>query len=419
MKKLTILLALCIMLTSVAACSSKPTKVEDGEKPADSEISGGGNDKNNENDVNNESGDGNNETENENTEGDVLPTPDVTPNPDIELDDTPVPVEKGISGKVTEASLNIRESATTKSKSLGTVERGKELLITKLQGVDSVLWGYMGEGYVCLDYVSFDIDGNGTMIYGTVSTDNLSAREAPHVFCEIEENLTKDTRLEISAFACSGTAIWGLTSSGWVCLNYVTLDQGVEVVEGQNAEVLDPFYLAPDYKETKPKDEGSVAPVAESIIGTWEFVTLTGFYSTIHEEYFSAVKGYITFNGDGSFLCGYDECISTLYSEETSVKSWDVSEEGTAAVGGNYEITENGIVLNYTYVKETAGDELVTDFSKTVTLQVTQSEDILFVKNPKDFVYTIESNLVEITHSAFYRGYNGNLLEKVYPGTYN
>lgn len=397
MKKLAILLVLCLVLTMLGACKSEPSITVDGEIPTPS---AGDEDKTDNKDEN---------------KGD---TDTDTSNPELEFDDIPVPVVKGIEGSVTESSINIRESAGTKGKKIETAEKGKNLLVSKLQGVDSVLWGYMGEGWVCLDYVSFDMDRNGTIIYCTVTANNLSAREAPHTFCEVVEKLPKGTRLEISAFACFGTAIWGLTPSGWICLNYVELEQGVEVVEGQNAEKLPPFYLAPDYKEVTPKEGDSIAPSMESVTGTWEFVKLTSFYSTIYEEYFTAVQGYLTLNEDGTFVCGYDDYVSTLYSNETSVSSWDISEEGNAELGGTYEVAENGIVLSYTYYKDTAGDEVITQMSRTVTLQATQTGDMLFVKNLSDIVYTPEKSYEKITHPVLYRNVSGSLLEKVYPGTY-
>lgn len=395
MKKLTILLALCLIVTSFVACAKKPLDMAGNETPDQSTE-----DKNEDN----------SQTDTDTEDG-------FDKFPELELDDTPAPVAKGMTGRVTESSLNVRETAGKKGKSVGTVERGNELLISELVGVDSVLWGYMGEGYVCLDYVSFDMDRNGTMICGTVTADNLSAREAPHLFCDVIEKIPNGTRLEISALACSGTAIWGLTSSGWVCLNYVELDQGVTVVEGENAETLDPFYLAPDYKEVIPKSAQSVAATAESVLGTWEFVTLTGFYSTIYEEFFDAIQGSVTFNEDGSFVCNYAYYRSTLYSTETNVSSWTEQAAGLPIVGGTYEVTENAIVLNYTYSENMNADEYE-EMSKTVTLQVSQDGDMLFVKNPKDIIYVNEKDCAKITHPVFYRNVSDSLLEKVYPGTY-
>jgi hypothetical protein len=184
MKKLAILLALCLVVTAFASCAKKPVNVVDGNATS--------NDTKTENDTVTENGE----------------DADDTPSHEIEFDDIPAPVKKGIEGRVTENSINVRETPGTKGKSLGTVKKGDDLLISKIQGVDSVLWGYNGEGYVCLDYVAFDKDRNGVMVLGTVSADNLSAREAPHTFCEILEKIPKGTRLEISGFACFGTAVY-------------------------------------------------------------------------------------------------------------------------------------------------------------------------------------------------------------------
>ena len=397
MKKLALLLALCLLVTAFASCAKKPVEIFDETPKPDT---------------------AGNDTDNTDNTEDTDTDDGDTSNPELDFDDVPVPVKKGIECRVIESSLNVRETPGTKGKSLGTVKKGDDLLISKIQGVDSVLWGYNGEGYVCLDYVAFDKDRNGIMVLGTVSADNLSAREAPHTFCEILEKIPKGTRLEISGFACFGTAVWGLSDYGWVSLDYVTLDQGVEIVEGENAETLDPFFMAPDYKEVTPKSEESIAPTLESITGTWEFVTLTSFYSTIFEEYFTAVGGYLTLNEDGSFVCGYADYTSTLYSQDASVKSWDVTGEGYAELGGTFEIVEGALVLSYTYYKDTVGDEVVTEMSKTVTLRVTQDAETLFVKNPQDIIYSTEKDAAKITHSAFYRNVSGSLLEKVYPGTY-
>ncbi len=401
MKKLAILLAVCLIITSLSACKSKPLDMTDKTPVPDTDT---------DTDVS-QNGDKEDNTDSEDKND---------KNPELDFDDVPVPVKQGIEGRVTEASINVRETPGTKGKALGTVEKGKDLLISKIQGVDSVLWGYMGEGWVCLDYVAFDMDRNGTIVLGT-TTDNLQAREAPHTFCETVDKVPKGTRFEISAFACFGTAIWGLTPAGWLCLNYASLDRGVEIVEGENAEELDPFYLAPDYKEKIPKSDEAVAPTAESVIGTWRFVTLTGFYSTIYEEYFNAVQGYVILNDDGTFICGYDDYVSTLYSTETSVKSWDISTPGKVELGGTYEVTEEGIVLSYTYSRDVEGDEVVEDMSKTVTLKLTQKDDKLFIKNPKDILYTNEKGAAKITHPVLYFGVDGSsgeLLETVYPGTY-
>lgn len=393
MKKLAILLALCLVVTAFASCAKKPVNVVDGNATS--------NDTKTENDTDTENGE----------------DADDTPSHEIEFDDIPAPVKKGIEGRVTENSINVRETPGTKGKSIGTVERNKDLLISEIVGVDDVLWGNMGDGYVCLEYVAFDMDRNGTMVWGTAD-DTLSAREAPHVFCEVTEKVSSGTRFEIAGFACSGTAVWGLTSYGWVCLNYVTLDRGVEIAKGQNAEELDPFFMAPSYKEVKPKSDESTAPTAEGVIGTWSFAALTGFYGTIYEEYFTAVKGYLTLNEDGTFVCGADECVSILFSQESNVKSWEVETPAAVELGGTYEVTEEGIVLSYTFSKDTVGDEVITDISKVVTLKLTQTEDKLFVKNPKDILYTTEKDVAEITHPVFYLDAGDDLLETVYPGTY-
>ncbi len=401
MKLLSVFLAICIALTALSACSATKSDVNDTQAPPS-----------NDSQINNENGAENDENSDvdldldSDVDLDLDPEPEPEPEPEPDL---PAPIATGINGKVTAASINIRETPGTKGKALGTVERDTQLLISKLQGVDSVLWGYTGEGYVCLDYVAFDQNGEGIIISGTVTADNLSVREAPHTFCEVIEKLSNGTRIDVSAFACFGTAIWGLTSYGWVCLEYVELDQDVEIAEGKNADKVAPFYLAPDFKEVTPSSKDSVAPTAESVLGSWEFVKLTSYSYTVNEERFFALKGLLTLNADGSFVCGYDKYVSVLYSKEVNVSSWDVSEEGGNELGGTYEVTENGIVLSYTDGEQTV---------KTVTLNVTQNGDMLFVKNPQDIVYTNESSYEKITHGVLYRNVSGSLLEKVYPGTY-
>ena len=121
----------------------------------------------------------------------------------------------GYIGKITASSLNIRKSASTDAKVVGTFKEGEYVWITK---EENGKWGYANnKGWVSLKYVQ----NLGKNLAGKVTADKLNVRRAAGTSSDVISVLDKGTKVTINSMNADGT--WGkdVISGGWVSLKYI------------------------------------------------------------------------------------------------------------------------------------------------------------------------------------------------------
>ena len=134
-------------------------------------------------------------------------------------------VTAGTKGTVT-TGLNIREEASSSSKSLGEYKKGDEVVILEVKGN----WGKTDKGWISLNYVSF---ANGSTIVPNapaastykpgkyiVTATSLNIRENPKSTSTDLGSYKKGDKIEV--LELDGN--WGKTDKGWISMSYVKVD---------------------------------------------------------------------------------------------------------------------------------------------------------------------------------------------------
>lgn len=141
------------------------------------------------------------------------------------------PTNVTILGTVVNApnGLRVRSEPNTSSKILRKLSNGTQVNITQTNGN----WGYIGDGWVCMTYISTDVQQSGyTTGRYTVNTEALRVRVGPSTeYRQLSKSeLTADGRAHsnVNGSLLYGTHVdvsavignWGLIPSGYICLDY-------------------------------------------------------------------------------------------------------------------------------------------------------------------------------------------------------
>ena len=142
----------------------------------------------------------------------------VTTTPELKPDTV---VDKGT---VTAATLNIRKTPGDGAV-VGTYAKDAKVEIYEKKTVDDVVWGRTSKGWICLKYVKTESGEPAETVIakGTVNTDDVKIRSTPDTGAIVGTYKTGD---KVSFFEkkTAGSAEWGRTDKGWVCLLYVTME---------------------------------------------------------------------------------------------------------------------------------------------------------------------------------------------------
>ena len=152
--------------------------------------------------------------------------------------DPETPAE-GISGIVTTAGspLNIRSGPGLAYGSVGAYPRGTEILILEQKVADKITWGRTDKGWVSMDYVKLstgepdpvdppeeDVEPAPGTTGTVISFSPLNIRSGPGVYYTQVGTYPRGTKLEILEQKFIEGIGWGRTDKGWVCMQYVKLD---------------------------------------------------------------------------------------------------------------------------------------------------------------------------------------------------
>ena len=166
-----------------------------------------------------------------------------TPETTVPETTTPKTEESTLTGKVKVSdALSVRKGAGTSYAVVKYLYNGTKVTITKTQTVGGTKWGYIGSGWICMDYVVLDKAQTTTpettvpetttpkteesTLTGKVKvSDALSVRKGAGTTYAVVKYLYNGTKVTITEVKeVSGTK-WGYMGSGWICMDYVVLDQ--------------------------------------------------------------------------------------------------------------------------------------------------------------------------------------------------
>ena len=147
--------------------------------------------------------------------------------------------------------LNVRSAPGTDKPAVTTIPRGTKVKIYETTVYKNEPWGRIDEGwvhmgYIQLDYVSSDMGSTGEGVKGTVYNCNkLNVRPAPGTNNTPVATLYPGAQVTIYEETTVGNMHWGRIDQGWVCMDYIKLEQGnaatgvpTEKVEGARTGVV-------------------------------------------------------------------------------------------------------------------------------------------------------------------------------------
>lgn len=167
------------------------------------------------------------------------PTPEPAPEPKPEP--TPNPEPAKVTGTVNVQDwLRVRSGPGTSYSIVAYLSPKQKVEILEQSTVGSTKWGKIANGWISMDYVILDktesSDGNtntdnsgdtgsaAATWTGKVIADELLIRSGPGTNNSVLGYLTYGTKVTVTEKASGSGLEWGKIPRGWICLNYVQLD---------------------------------------------------------------------------------------------------------------------------------------------------------------------------------------------------
>ena len=208
-------------------------------------------------------------------------------NPRIGTGDDTV-VTNGVKVTITGDYVNVRTGPGTTYGVVAGVVQGDTVFLTRVVSVEGTLWGQFRAGWICLEYTDYSgglpaeepgddipqIPGtpevpqkpqepqapeDQVIVTGTVTANRLYIRASAGSRGEPVGTYVQGDRVEILEQTSIGGTPWGRTDKGWICLNYVKLDQpeqAPETTEPEEPETTEPAVP----KETEPEAPEPTTP---------------------------------------------------------------------------------------------------------------------------------------------------------------
>ena len=153
----------------------------------------------------------------------------------------------GTKVTVTGSGVNVRKGPGTNYATVGTKNKGDQLVITETAEGSGYTWGKFADGWICLqytDYVAPDQEEEEQPETPTVQTrtgtvkvnDELRIRSGPSTGYDVVGYLRNGDKVEILEQKIVGSMVWGKINKGWISLDYVVLDPEKEEPEEDKKE---------------------------------------------------------------------------------------------------------------------------------------------------------------------------------------
>ena len=130
--------------------------------------------------------------------------------------------------------LNIRSGPGKGYDSVGTYAEGDSVTILEQFTYDGVTWGCTNKGWISMAYVDTGNSGSGSTGNGTTSSDTqkatvsaesgLRVRSGAGTNYDVVGSLKYGTKVTILSTKDVDGTTWGEISTGWICMDFVTLD---------------------------------------------------------------------------------------------------------------------------------------------------------------------------------------------------
>ena len=142
---------------------------------------------------------------------------------------------KGVNVTVTGSDVNIRKGPGTSYATVGTKNKGDQLVITETATGSGYTWGKFADGWICLQYTNYssvtqdkveEPEKPAVQVRtGTVKVnDQLRVRTGPSTGYDVAGYLRNGDRVQILEQQIVGSMVWGKIDKGWISLDYVVLD---------------------------------------------------------------------------------------------------------------------------------------------------------------------------------------------------
>ena len=169
---------------------------------------------------------------------------------------------------VCNTGVNVRSGAGTNYPVVGSAYNGQRVTIYETVNVNGSFWGRIGDGrWISLNYVKLDSSSSGSgssgsnnnitwegeggsstgsgsgtgsssYLTGTVTATGLNVRAAAGTGSAIVGALKKGNQVKIYAQTTVGNTVWGQTDTGWVCMNYISLNGTISGGSGSTGTVI-------------------------------------------------------------------------------------------------------------------------------------------------------------------------------------
>lgn len=160
--------------------------------------------------------------------------------------------------------VNIRKGPGTSYPKNGTVNKGQQLQLTRVQQGGMYLWGQFSEGWICLDYTDYTTvskenseSANRVTATGVINTEKLNIRSRPSASSDKVGQYSKGEKVQITLQQNVGNTTWGKTDKGWISLYYVKV---TPVVDAEATQPTEPAPTEPAPTEPTPTEPAPTEP---------------------------------------------------------------------------------------------------------------------------------------------------------------
>ena len=172
---------------------------------------------------------------------------------------------------ISKTGLNIRSGPGTGNRIVGAYQSGQSIRILEQTNVSGAAWGRTDKGWVSMQYVQMlEGQNNQGAVYGIVDcSGGLNIRSGAGVGYAPVGSYAPGSRILVLEQVTAGGRKWGRTDKGWVCMDYVRLEQDEDQVpEDTRPEETPPETTVPEPTEPEPTPENPPADVTGTVTAT-------------------------------------------------------------------------------------------------------------------------------------------------------
>ena len=128
-----------------------------------------------------------------------------------------------LTGRINvQESLRVRSNAGTNYAVVRYLGKDAKVTITQVRDAGGMKWGYIGDGWISMDYVILDGQQEAQSSDAkTITADCLRVRQTPSTSAQIVGYYYQNAKVQILQTQDVDGTIWGKTSKGWISMDYV------------------------------------------------------------------------------------------------------------------------------------------------------------------------------------------------------